>query len=390
VGGSDLKHKNKTQTNHKQLKLGSRSLICIALAFSIFASCLEVPSVFGGETQVSQNITLYGVISNPIQLEWLHTDGSSIKDEKGNNVTLRGCAWQELCYRKTLESDLETRINQMQMYKVNSVRLCLNPAYWSDSAYVGLVDQIVNKLGEKGIYVIIDFHCGTWDYSLWNNDAKIDAIEYPDWWIAWFKNVTARYINDPQVALYNIFNEPPTEGQGYSEEQLQEMWYSVSLRAIQEIHQINPKVVTIVESVNLADKILFIDNPLPEPNVVYGFHRYYYFDRGYEDYALSYEQGNFTIAKLQMESLFNNIAFRMQDTGHPIILLEFGASADDPNWDVQIVDLYNLLNKYNVSWNQWCYYPINPEHSGPFFCLLEPDGLTLSQTGELWREQLNP
>jgi hypothetical protein len=384
-----LKHKKISKINHKRPKPTSQSLICIALAFCILFSCLVHP-VVGDQIQTSQKIALSGVISNPSQLSWLHTEGSNIKDEIGNNITLRGCAWQDLCYRKTLENNLQSRITQMQENKVNSVRLCLNPIYWNDPLYVTLVDSIIEKLGENSIYVIIDFHIGAYNASLWDNNAKIDAIENPEWWIAWFENVTTRYLNQPQVALYHLFNEPPTAGQGYSLNQLQELWHSVALTAVQDIHQINPKVIVIVESVNTASRILFIDNPLPEPNVVYAFHRYYYFDRGFEDYAISYEQGNFVTARLQMETLFNQIAFSMQETGHPVMLLEFGASADDPNWDAQIVDLYHLLDKYNVSWNQWCYYPIKSGYSGPFFCLLESNWSTLSPTGELWRAQLNP
>jgi hypothetical protein len=196
-------------------------------------------------------------------------------------------------------------------------------------------------------------------------------------------------MNESHVALYNIFNEPPVEGQGYSKDQLQEMWYSVSLLAVREIHQINPEVVVIVESIGLADKILFVDSPLPEPNVIYGFHRYYHFDRGNEDYAISYEQGYLETAKYQMEDFFSEIAFGMLDLGYPIMLLEFGSLTDDPNWDAQVVDLYNLLDKYYVSWNQWCWYPKDKTKTGLTFCLLESDWVTLSPEGELWRKYVN-
>jgi hypothetical protein len=283
-----------------------------------------------------------------------------------------------------LENDLETRVDQMQIYGVNIIRLCLNPTYWDDPSYIDLVDQIVNELEERKIYVIIDFHIGTADADLWNNDAKIDAIEDPGWWTDWFRNVTIRYIDKPNVALYHLFNEPPEAGQGYTIDQLQNMWWSVALNASRAIHAINPRVIVIVESVATADRIRFINNPLPEPNIVYAFHRYYCFDMGWEDYAKSYEQGNFEAAKQQMESFFGDIAFDMLNLGYPIILLEFGARTDDPNWDVQITDLYNLLDKYEVSWNQWAWYG-----HGRNFDLLESDWVTLSPQGVLWKEHVN-
>jgi aryl-phospho-beta-D-glucosidase BglC (GH1 family) len=269
------------------------------------------------------------------------------------------------------------------MLGVTLVRLSLNPQHWQD--YAPTIDKIVSLLEQRQIYVMLDFHevKEGESYDDINNVIvnKAPVGPFPNW-IEFVKTLATRYKDHPNAALIQFFGQPPHATDAYPLKTLEETYYNGVLEAARAIHAINPNVLVTFGSVN-SDHIsqMFMDKPLPEPNIVYALHRYYHFDLGWSDYAKSYASGQLQLAKQQMESLYRDIGFAMLDKGFPILLVEFGADTLDPNWDTQVRDLYALLARYGVGWTQWAYSADN-------VFAVTSDGSTLSPQGQLWAESL--
>jgi hypothetical protein len=47
------------------------------------------------------------------------------------------------------------------------------------------------------------------------------------------------------------------------------------------------------------------------------------------------------------------VLFNMMNKGYPVLLEEFISLTSDPYWNVQLHDLYLILKKYDVGFNQW-------------------------------------
>jgi hypothetical protein len=289
-------------------------------------------------------------------LGWLHTNGRWIEESNGTIITLAGVAWEELAYKTTLDQDPAVRADQMKAMGVNSVRLALNSALWaSSSSYPALVDKIIQLLAQRGIYTILDFHCGTSNQAEWTDDTKAALMASPAAWVNWWRVIATRYENQSAAPIYGLFNEPPYPTATYSQTQLDQMWRNAAVQAIQAIHSINPKVVILVDGIRYAENVVaeFYDNPLPAVNIVYALHRYYHYDIGYETYAISYAAGNIGIARTQMEDFYQSVLFQMMNKGYPVMLEEFFSLTSDPYWNAQLHDLYLILRKYQVGFNQW-------------------------------------
>ena len=323
---------------------------------SMIAHGLESRTILPDATNGQQGIT------------WLHTDGRHIKNARNETTTLKGVAWMELLWQTTLDQDIVTRTEQMSRYNVRLVRLCLNPHYWRQSSYVALVDRIVSELQERNIYLILDFMALGSQTPKWSNEIAMKFMQNPSAVVTpsgtynvtnWFVEIAARYKDIPAVAFYELLGQPLTNSD-YPVDQLEPAWYSNSLHLTKAIHAANPRAIVLVPSVS-ASRIQngFLLSPLPEPNVVYTVHRYYHYDIPWQQYAKSYAAGGFGVASEQQEKYYHDVVgLRMLDNpGKPVMVVEFGASPQDPNWARQVSDLYDLLERHEISWVQWVWHP---------------------------------
>lgn len=276
------------------------------------------------------------------------------------------------------------------MLGVTLVRLALNPKHWNERDYAPTIDKIVSLLGERHIYVILNFHEAkegeTYDdiANIIVNNASVGPFSS---WIDFVKTLATRYKDYPNTAFIEFFGQPPHATSNYPMNALEPAYYSSVLEAAIQVHSINPNLLVTfggVDSNGVGQ--VFINNPLPEPNIVYAIHRYYHFDIGYSPYAKSYASGQFDLARQQMEQLQMQIGLVMLQKGHPVVLIEFGADTSDPYWSTQIQDLYHLMARYGVSWTQWDYAsPFGPETGSLDLTL---DGSTLTPQGEVFSANL--
>ena len=288
------------------------------------------------------------------------------------------------------ETDADYRL--MRNSGANVVRLCISRFYWNYPIWQNKLDQIIDWCGQLGLHVILDYHSKTQDPSAWSDMDKIDEITAPADWIDWLKEVAFRYKNNPTVCGINVMNEPPPytawSSAGYTKDEADMAWRNAALEVARALHSVNPNLLVFVGNNNWCASLeQFILNPLPEPNVVYVFHRYYWADIGYQDYANDYRNGNFEVAKTEMETLYKQVAFDLIDKGYPVILLEFGYQGTEPNWQVQAKDCYDLMKKYEAGYIQWVFHgETGATPVGTTYGMLTKDWSALNERGQLWAD----
>jgi len=320
-------------------------------------------------------------------LNWLHTVGKSIKDFYGRTLRPIGCEWQEPVWLNHLGSDLIQRADRMKELGVSIVRVSLNAWLWrNDPTYKPFIDQIVAELGSRDIYTILNFQKDK-QFGAMTDAEEIAYLENPTELINFWRDVALRYINTPSACAYEIF-PAVWPASGYDMNTLQTLWHPVALQVVNEIHSINPNVLCFVPDAGPSIVRGFQTSPLPAPNVVYLIHRYYHYDlQAGLAYAVSYSTGDLETAKRQMINTFKP-GFLDFSQSYPVFFIEFGATMENPNWNVQIEDLHNLLRDYGLGFTQHVWYP-NPSESYGFGMIME-DFLTLNLIGEIWSKYIVP
>ena len=357
-----------------------KALFIILLTATIFFPV--IPTVLGSSGY--QTLSSHGMIKyDEDNANWLHTDGRWIKDESGNIVELKGAGLSDIVYDVGFSwyrhHEVPATYDWLKRIGVNLVRQQINMLYWNDNinvtdvngvtkTYQQLVDDIVQWCLERGIYVELDWAS---DRQEMMQDAKKPYLQDPvgSGWIDFLVELATRYKDYPNVWICPM-NEPPatvTE------------WRNAVSQAIQGIRSVAPNIMILVQpstaTWNPVDD--FSGNLLPFPNIVYGYHHYYYADlgslAGYDwppnPYAQAYHNGRLEEAKALLEQKLVNECFRLMDEGVPVVVDEFGVDTGDdenprPNWDVEIKDLYEIMNKYKVPFAQWAWHgewDINPD-----------------------------
>jgi hypothetical protein len=284
---------------------------------------------------------------------------------------------------------------------VTWVRICITYTFWSDPTfgndYKSLIDNFVNEFTSRGIYCII---------SPMGDEFANDVPNNPTPWLNFLTELANRYKNNPGMCGISIWNEPP-----FTDVAL-DVWRQWAILGAQAVNAANPNLLIIV-SAGLPNEggidPYWASNPLPVPNVVYDYHNYpwhywYYshYGNGQEwrqnlppDFQLSYAAGNYTLAKQQMEAFFYpphfkyavehnmcimNEEFGFAEGNNPNVLP--GETGYDPGFPQCAIDYFDLLNKYSISWNYYCWWV------GGYG--LTSDGVNLNIVGQIWSQYLGP
>lgn len=193
---------------------------------------------------------------------WLKVDGSSLKNQKNEEVQLRGISthgiqWFGELYTKenltTLKNDFKINVFRIAMYT--------NPddnGFVKNATLKDQVEQIVEWSKELDIYVVIDWHI------LNDNNPmtyKTEAINF-------FKEMSEKYKDYPNV-IYEICNEPNGEVEWEKDVKpyAEEVISAIRINA--------PKSVIIVGSPDWSRDLLSISkSPLQGENIMYSVHFY--------------------------------------------------------------------------------------------------------------------
>ncbi len=319
------------------------------------------------------------VIATAFVVTLLHADGflkvsgTSIVDDKGQEVILRGMGiggwllpegymlhtekfaaafWQMKnkvidvvgeqnadSFWTTYRKNFFTRKDAEQLSKwgFNSIRLVLHYEFfmsstpagyeWKDDGFV-IVDSVLQWCGENKIYVILDLHAAPGGQSANNisdynpaNPLLWESEKNKGMTAALWKKLAGRYKNAPWMGGYDLLNEPawnlPPENKP-----LRDLYVMItdSIRSVDTTH------IIFIEGNWYATDFTGL-TPAWDKNLVYSFHKY----------------GNANDAG-SMSSYIN----LRNSTQHPLWLGESGE-----NSNAWFTDCISLMEENGIGWSWW-------------------------------------
>lgn len=309
--------------------------------------------------QNSQVISSLGEIDNNAGLGWLHTDGRYIEDSSGEIVHLYGATIIEPAYLSDhlrYNQPISQRITTLKILGVNFVRLIIDRTKWDadvDTNGDGIGNreftvQVAQALGNAGIRFItgiMDAPAEPWEKVQWANYV-LNTCVIP------FEKI-------PNFVGAFILNEPHAEDWGGTvTDGVSQVYWDSAKYVCAQIYAHNPNLLMLVAANGWANwhfSTILKTDPIPTPNVCYTFHFYYCYapqmnpysngltgtpDTNYDYLASigmpwyrSYYQGNYTLAKQQLEQwLVNNYFWAAIDYNLPVVNDEWGFSADEEGY----------------------------------------------------------
>ncbi len=186
----------------------------------------------------------------------LNVEGTQLKDQKGNEIFLRGMSfgwhnwWSKYYTKETVEWLADD-------WKCNVVRAAMgiepDGGYLQNKqASMAAIKTVVDAAIKKNIYVIVDWHS--------HNINKEEAKEF-------FKEIATQYGTNPHI-IYEVFNEPDYES-----------WQDVkdySIELIKTIRAIDPDNIILIGSPHWDQDIhLAANDPIKGfDNLMYTMHYY--------------------------------------------------------------------------------------------------------------------
>jgi len=278
-----------------------RGLFLVVLLLSCGA-----PDVPGPDwTQLPSSST--APLRSPLQL---HVDGTTLRDEAGAEVHLRGL---NVC---SLEFDREGANWQLQpdggsplldalaaptRWNANVVRMPVNQEWFlTDDTYVARVETLIDAAAQRDLYVILDVQ---WEHAERTDPYQLNILKQPTFGFgntteAFWHLASGRLANRKNV-LFDLINEPHDTAAVEVAEAMQKL--------VDRIHQSTPGAVLVVGGPDWAHSVsYYADHPLRGDNVVYSAHQYLPYD-----------------TPSQFAQNFERTAARA-----PVLLAEFGAEAD--------------------------------------------------------------
>lgn len=254
--------------------------------------------------------------------KWLHVDGTSIKNNKNEIVTLKGISSHGVQWF----SDLITYNNLKTLKDTWGINVFRIAMYTDENGYISnkepikqKVIEIANNVISLDMYVIIDWHI------LKDNDPNI----YKEDSKAFFDEISLLYKDSPNV-IYEICNEPNGNNVTWNG---QVKPYAEEIIPI--IRKNSPKSLIIVGTPNWCQDLEAPSNsPLNFENVLYACHFY---------------------AGTHKESLRQEVS-KALEKGLPIIVSEWGTTDASGSGTVDIEESkkwIDFLNSKNISFINW-------------------------------------
>ncbi|NQU84237.1 MAG: glycoside hydrolase family 5 protein [Mariniphaga sp.] len=301
-------------------------------------------------------------------LSKISVKGKDLVNASGEVLQLRGVSFSD---PDKLERDGQWNERYFQEAKdwgCNIVRFAVHPTRlknrgWDE--YFKLIDKGVTMAEKRGMYVIIDWH------SIGNlNTERWTSPMYNTSWdetVKFWKTVAKRYEGNSTVAVYELYNEPTSQG-GNLGELSWGTWRPTLEKLIDEINEVDDGKVYLVAGMNWGYFLNeVIENPVDRKNVAYTTH--------------PYPQKRDQPWEPQWEKDWGHVADK-----YPIIATEFGfMDKDDRGAHIPCIAdekygeaIINFFNKKNISYTVWCFDPnwgpsmikdwdFTPTRQGAFF-----------------------
>jgi hypothetical protein len=328
-------------------------------------------------------------------MKWLKTSGSSILAEEGEPVRLRGVGvggwlnmenfitgypFTESAHRQAMLRALGQRRRDLffdsfltsffgredaefiASLGLNCVRIPVNYRHWEDDTRPGEIraegfahlDRAIEACAAAGLYTVIDLHAAPgWQNHHWHSD---NPFHQPLFWqqpsfqdraITWWEAVAARYAGRPEVAGYNVLNEPADE----SGTALVDFYR----RAVGAIRAVDGRHIVFLDGNRYAREFPFFGDPFE--NAVYAIHQYP--QPGHAD------GGPYPgdVDRDAVEAEYQTLTRYMRERDLPVWVGEFGpVYGAGPERDAQrrrlLADQIDTYEAGEAGWSLWTYKDI--------------------------------
>lgn len=191
-----------------------------------------------------------------------------------------------------------------------------------DEAFARRVDQVVDALLARGVYVLLDFHHHMQlnGAALHPGEFKVDDAVLDARFINIWRQVAARYRSRSPKLLFEILNEP-------SGRLTAARWNVLAARALAVIRVTNPTRAVVVDVVrpSLDADYAALSMPATDKNLIMGAHVY-------EPVNFTHQYGSGPrinccddVQKAQIRQALDRMVNWSQRTGYPVHLGEFGS-----------------------------------------------------------------
>ena len=245
-------------------------------------------------------------------MKWLQTSGARVVTDDGAPVLLRGVGvggWlnmenfitgypaTEFSHREAMRKALGQRrydlffdsflthffgaedASFIASLGLNCVRIPVNYRHWADDARPGEIDprgfahldRAIEACAAAGLYTVIDLHAAPGGQNhYWHSDNPFHRPlfwqhgQFQDQAIALWEAVASRYCGRPEVAGYNVLNEPADS----SATALVDFYR----RAVAAIRAVDGRHMVFLDGNRYAREFPGFGEPLP--NAVYAIHQY--------------------------------------------------------------------------------------------------------------------
>ncbi|MCC8043268.1 MAG: cellulase family glycosylhydrolase [Oscillospiraceae bacterium] len=311
--------------------------------------------------------------------DWLHTDGSKIYDDDGNEVWLTGINWFGYntgtnTFDGLWSCGLNTSISSIADRGFNLLRVPISAELileWSEGSYptanfnqatnyylVGLnslkiFDYVIGQCRANGIKIMIDIHSAETDasghnYNMWYN-GDITEEDY----LAALSWIAARYSQDDTIIAYDLKNEPHGKANEsprakWDDSTDSDNWKYIAEKAAAAVLGENPNVLIVVEGIEIYPTDTDVngdfssqnpfdyyytwwggnlrgvaDNPVDlgkyQNKLVYSPHDY-----GPTVYAQSWFDGDYTYESLYEDVWHDNWFYIQENDIAPLLIGEWG------------------------------------------------------------------
>jgi len=279
------------------------------------------------------------------QVPWIRVEGNRFVNESGETVVFQGVNIRD---PHNLERDGrwdESLFREAKNWGADLVRLPIHPRAWrqrGQDEYLELVDQAVEWARGLGLYLILDWHSiGNLATEKFQNEMYITTMdETLDFW----DRVSERYLDEPVVVMYELYNEPTVSGDRFGKMTWAE-WKKMNEEMIRTIRKNHTRSVILVAGFDWAyDLTMAGDDPVDAPGIAYVSHPYP------EKRRAPWEE--------QWQKDWGFLAEK-----YPLILTEIGfALPDEPGVHMPVHGdetygrtLVDFSAERGISWVVWCF-----------------------------------
>ena len=207
--------------------------------------------------------------------EWITVSGNHFENESGETLVFRGVNIRDPHDLANNGHWTRAHFQEAKDWGANVIRLPIHPRAWRErgvGSYLELVDQAVDWANELDLYLILDWHSiGNLMEEKFQHEIYITTVEETR---AFWNTVSARYANEPAVAMYEIYNEPTISGDRFGSCSWEE-WKVFNESMIELIRSNHPKSVILVAGFNWAYDLTPVkDHPIEAEGIAYVSHPY--------------------------------------------------------------------------------------------------------------------